>query len=111
MKCDVNKIKIDLTTRMHAMERKLDKCMSVSREGLQTEIGNLCAGKAELEDRLDKQQKDINSGRTKDSRPAGRYRSHMTRHGGQIGSGGNTNQTFWGQRPRGLHIYIEATKI
>jgi peptidoglycan hydrolase CwlO-like protein len=46
---------------MHAMESEMGKCMSVIREELQTQIGDLYAGQAELEERLDKQQKDINS--------------------------------------------------
>jgi hypothetical protein len=60
VKCDVNQIKADLTTRMLAMESEVGKCMIVMREELQTQKGDLCAGQAELEERLDKQQKDIN---------------------------------------------------
>jgi hypothetical protein len=61
VKSDVNKINADLATQMHAVESKVSECMSVIREELQTQIGDLCAGQAELEERLDKQQKDVHS--------------------------------------------------
>jgi hypothetical protein len=39
------------------MENKMGNFMGVIREELETHIGDLCAGQAELEERLDKQQK------------------------------------------------------
>lgn len=39
----------------------MGNCMSVIREKLETQIGDLCAGQAELKERLDKQQKNAPS--------------------------------------------------
>jgi hypothetical protein len=43
------------------MENKTSNCIGVIREQLQTQIGDLRAGQAEIEERLDKQQKNVNS--------------------------------------------------
>jgi hypothetical protein len=43
------------------MEKKMGNCMSIIREKHETQIGNFCAGQAELEERLDKQQKNVTS--------------------------------------------------
>jgi len=61
VKYDMKKIKADLITQLHAMENKMVNCMSVIREELETYmyIGDLCAGQAELEETLDKQQKNV----------------------------------------------------
>jgi hypothetical protein len=61
VKSDMSEIRADLITQVHAIESKMSNCMSVIREELQTQIGDLCAAQAELEDRFDKQQKDVNS--------------------------------------------------
>jgi hypothetical protein len=37
----------------------MGNCMSIIREELETQIGDLCTGHAELEERLDKQQKNV----------------------------------------------------
>ena len=61
VKYDLNKLRADLITQVHAMENKMVNCMSVIREELETYkyIGDLCAGQAELEERLDKRQKNV----------------------------------------------------
>jgi hypothetical protein len=61
VKSDTSKIGADLIAQVHAMESKMSSCMSVIREELQTQEGDLCTDQAELEERLDKQQKDVNS--------------------------------------------------
>jgi len=48
-------------TQVHAMENKMGNCMSAIREKLEIQITDLCAGQTELEDRLDKQQKNVAS--------------------------------------------------
>ena len=61
VKPDTNKIRADLIAQVQAMENKMVNCMSVIREELETYlfIGDLCAGQAELEERLDKQHKNV----------------------------------------------------
>jgi len=54
---DMNKIRADLITQVHDMEKRMSNWMSVIREELETHIGDMCAGQAELEESLDKQQK------------------------------------------------------
>ena len=61
LKSDVSKIRTDLMTQVHAMENKMGNCMSAIREKLEIQITDLCAGQTELEDRLDKQQKNVAS--------------------------------------------------
>jgi TolA-binding protein len=61
VKSNMSEIRADLITQVHAMDSKMSNCMSVIREELQTQVGDLCAGRAELEERIDKQQKDVNS--------------------------------------------------
>jgi N-methylhydantoinase B/oxoprolinase/acetone carboxylase alpha subunit len=61
VKSDMNRTVADLITQMHAIKSKMSNCISVIREELQMQICDLCAGQAELEERLDKQQKDVNS--------------------------------------------------
>jgi tRNA A22 N-methylase len=48
------KTRDDLINKLHAMKNKLGNCLSVIREELETEIYDLCADHAELEDRLHK---------------------------------------------------------
>jgi hypothetical protein len=43
------------------MENKMGNRKSVIREELETNIGDFCAGQAQLEKRLDKQQKNVTS--------------------------------------------------
>jgi len=43
------------------MENKMGNCMSAIRQELETQISDLCSGQTELEDRLDKQQKNVAS--------------------------------------------------
>jgi ABC-type uncharacterized transport system ATPase subunit len=61
LKSDMNKIRADLITQVRDMENKMGNYMSVVREELETNIGVLCAGQAELEERLDKHQKNVTS--------------------------------------------------
>jgi hypothetical protein len=61
MKSDVSEIRADLITEVHAMENKMNNCMNVIGEELQTPIGDLCAGQAELQGRPGNQQKNVNS--------------------------------------------------
>ena len=61
VKSDISKIRADLVTQVHAMENKMGNCMNAIREELETQISDLCAGQAELEERLDKQHKNITS--------------------------------------------------
>jgi len=58
LKSDMSKIRTDLMTQVHAME---GNCMSTIREELETQISDLCAGQTKLEERLDKQQKNVAS--------------------------------------------------
>jgi hypothetical protein len=57
VKSDMSKIRANLITQVHAMENKMGNCISVTREELETQIGDSCAGQAELEKRPHKQQK------------------------------------------------------
>ena len=41
VKHDMRKIRADLITQCHAMEKKIVNCMSVIREELKTQIGDL----------------------------------------------------------------------
>ena len=59
LKSDISEIRADFMTQVHAMEDKMGSCMSAIREELGTQIGDLCAGQTELEERLDKQQKNV----------------------------------------------------
>jgi len=60
-KADMSKISADLITQVHALENKMGKYMRVTRGELETQIGELCTGQAELEERLDKQQESVAS--------------------------------------------------
>lgn len=42
VKSDMSKIKVDLTTQVYAMENKMSNCMTVIREELQVQIGDIC---------------------------------------------------------------------
>jgi hypothetical protein len=46
VKSDMSKIRTDLTKQVHVMQNKMGNCMSVIREELETQIGDLCAGQA-----------------------------------------------------------------
>ena len=61
LKSDMSKIRADLTTQVHAMENKMGNSMSAITEELETQIRDLCTGQTELEERLDKQQKNVAS--------------------------------------------------
>jgi hypothetical protein len=61
VKFDMSKIKVGPIIQVHAMENKMSNCTSVITEEFQTQIGDMCAAKTELEERLDKQQKNVNS--------------------------------------------------
>jgi len=61
LKSDMSKIRADLMTQVHAMENKMGNSMSAIREELETQISDLCAGQTELEERLEKQQKNVAS--------------------------------------------------
>jgi len=61
VKSAMSKIRTDLINQVHAMENKMGNCMSVIREELETQIGDLCAGHVQLEERLDKQLKNVTS--------------------------------------------------
>jgi hypothetical protein len=56
----MSKIITDLINQVR-MENKMGNCMSVIRDELETQIGDLCAGQAQLEERLDQQQKTVTS--------------------------------------------------
>ena len=58
-KSDMSKIRADNMTEVHAKENKMGNSMSVIREEFKTQISDLCAGQTELEERLDKQQKNV----------------------------------------------------
>jgi hypothetical protein len=58
-KSDMSKIRADLTSHVQAMENKMGNGMSAIREELETQISDLCAIQTELEERLDKQQKNV----------------------------------------------------
>jgi hypothetical protein len=57
----MSKTRADLITQGHAMEKKMGSCMSIIREKLETQIGDLSAGQEEFEERIDKQQKNVTS--------------------------------------------------
>jgi len=59
LKSDMSKIRADLMTQVRAIENKMGNGMSAIREELETQISDLCAGQRELEERLDKQQKNV----------------------------------------------------
>ena len=61
VKSDMSKIRADLIIQVHALENKMGNYMRVIREELETHISDLCAGQAELEERLDKQQENVAS--------------------------------------------------
>jgi len=61
LKSVMSKIRADLTTQVQAMEYKKGNGMSAIREELEAQISDLCAGQTELEERLDKQQKNVAS--------------------------------------------------
>jgi hypothetical protein len=61
VKSDMSKIRADLIIQVHALENKMGNYMRVIMEELETQIGDLCAGQAELEERLDKQQENVAS--------------------------------------------------
>jgi hypothetical protein len=56
----MSKIRADLITQVHAMEKNLGNNMTVIREALETQMCGF-VGQAELEERLDKQQKNVAS--------------------------------------------------
>jgi hypothetical protein len=60
VKYDMSTIRADLIKQVHAMENKMGNCMSVITE-LKTQISDWCAGQTELEERLDKQHKNVTS--------------------------------------------------
>jgi len=60
-KSDMSKIRADNMTEVHAKENKMGNSMSVIREEFKTQISDLCAGQTELEERLDKQEKNVTS--------------------------------------------------
>jgi len=41
VKSDMSKVRADLVTQVHAMQNKMVNCMSVIREVLETQIGDL----------------------------------------------------------------------
>ena len=99
LKSDMSKIRADLMTQVHAIENKMGNCMSAIREGLETQVSDLCVGQTELEERLDKQQKNVASMVEQQARkPAGGIR-------GPISSGGSSVQTCGWRRSRGKHHY------
>jgi hypothetical protein len=55
----MSKIRADLITQVHVMEKKMGNYMTVIREEPETQICHMCAGQAELEERLDKQQDNV----------------------------------------------------
>jgi len=61
VKSDMSKIRADLIIQVHALENKMGNYMRVIMEELETQIGDLCAGQAKLEERLDKQQENVAS--------------------------------------------------
>ena len=58
-KSDMSKIRADLIIQVHVMENKIGNCIRVIREELETQIGALCTGQTVLEERFDKQQKNV----------------------------------------------------
>ena len=52
VKYDISKIRVEPMTQVLAMDNKMGNCMSAIREELETQISDLCAGQAELEERL-----------------------------------------------------------
>jgi hypothetical protein len=42
----MSKIRTDLINPVHAMENKMGNCMSIIREELETQMGDLCVGQA-----------------------------------------------------------------
>jgi hypothetical protein len=52
VKSDIGEIRTVFINQVHAMLTKMSNCISVITEELQTYIGDLCAGQAEIKDRL-----------------------------------------------------------
>jgi hypothetical protein len=61
VKSHMNNIRTDLINQVHAIENKMGNCVSVIREGFETQIGDLCTGQAQLKEGLEKQQKIVTS--------------------------------------------------
>ena len=60
VKSDMSTTTAELITQVHAMENKMGNCMSAIME-LKTQISDWCTDQAELEERLDKQHKNVTS--------------------------------------------------
>jgi len=60
VKSDTSTIRADLITQAHAMENKMGNCMSAIME-LKTQISDRCADQEQLEERLDKQHRNVTS--------------------------------------------------
>jgi len=55
----MSKIRADLITQVYVMENRISNHISVIRDELETQIGDVCTGQTVLEERLDKQQKNV----------------------------------------------------
>lgn len=60
VKSDMNTATAELITQVHATENKMGNCMSAITE-LKTQVSDWCTDQAELEERLDKQHKNVTS--------------------------------------------------
>jgi ribonuclease HII len=58
VKSDMSTIRADRINQVHVMENKMGNCVSAIMQ-LKTQISDSCADKAELEERLDKQHKNV----------------------------------------------------
>jgi hypothetical protein len=57
----VGKIIADFITQVYVMENKMRNYMRVIREEIETRIGDLCVDEAELDEKLDKPEKNVAS--------------------------------------------------
>jgi hypothetical protein len=85
------------------MENKMGNGMSVIREKLETQIGDLCAGQAELEERLYKQQTNVTSMVEQQTWNMGENIEAQ--------SGRSSNTTSGWRRSRSQQRYSETTEI
>ena len=83
--------------------------MRVIREELEIQIGELCAGQAELEERLHKQQENVAS--MFEQQSCGRKGGHPARTRGPFNRCGSWKQTCRWRRSRGQYHYSKTTKI
>jgi len=104
------------------IEDKVGNCMSSITEGLKTEMNDLRSevsaleskineGQAEMEERFERQQKEVTYNGTTDPAPTRGHRGHTEGTRGPISSGRRSIPTCGWRRSRGKLHYSKTTEI